>query len=68
MSTRRVKLTREIQMNGSKILTLPTIFVDQPAPFLNSIAVQGVRGIAQVEQHIVEEGLESWNRGTLFNK
>lgn len=43
----------------------PSIDEDQTTPLLESIFVDRIRRVDQVEKNVVEEGLEGWNRSSL---
>ena len=42
----------------------PAILEDHARPLLEAVAVDGVAGVDEVEQHVVEEALECWDRGS----
>ena len=44
------------------ILTFPAILVYETTPPLEAITVPRVASVAYIEEHVVEEGLESRNR------
>lgn len=54
----------ERKKNGKKN-TFPAIREDQAEPFLRTVAVDGVRGVYQVQEHVVEQGLKRGDRSPL---
>lgn len=46
----------------------PAVFDKETPPFLEAVFVDGVRGVDDVEQDIVKEGLEGGNRGALVRE
>ena len=58
----------ERRKRRTKVLTFPTILVDKATPLLEAVSVPGVRGVADVEEQIIEEGLESRDRSALLNQ
>lgn len=44
----------------------PPVFDKHPAPFLEAVFVDGVRGVDEVKENVVEEGLERWYRSSLL--
>ena len=52
-------------MEGGNERTLPTILEHQLTPFLEPIPVDGVAGIDDIKQYVVEQSLKSRNASAL---
>lgn len=44
----------------------PPVFDKHPTPFLEAVLVDGVGGVDEIKENVVEEGLERWYRCPLL--
>lgn len=52
----------------NRMRTFPAIFEHQSEPFPETVAVEGVRGVDEIDEDVVEQGLEGGDRSPLLHK
>jgi hypothetical protein len=57
-----------LHIHKSQYKEPPPIFQDQLTPFLEAVFINRVARVYDVEQHVVEEGLEGWDRSAFVGE